>query len=199
MAWEFLTEGRRLPASQHFSVMHQDCYSPVTLSASVSCRNMMCQGKVSPAVCALSLWQRGGLVPSWDARQWVQWGLQSWVCASSLNHCRGCAQAFFPKIRIWVQSAFLKAVREINGSVDNVLWFLWGGLPWEHRTLRARFKQNNRSTLKGKNSSLFILVSYFMSLRNGHKFAFFPSSLIFFCLSHKVVFFFFTCCVESGF
>lgn len=82
------------------------------------------------------------------------------------------ASFFFSKISIWVQTPFLKTVREINVTVDNMVWFLWGGLSWEQKTLRARFKPNNRSTFKGKNSSLFTLVFYFMSLRNGNKFAF---------------------------
>jgi len=46
--------------------------------------------------------------------------------ASNLNHYVFFARVVFfsPKISIGVQTTFLKTVREINVTVDNMVWFL---------------------------------------------------------------------------
>lgn len=201
-AWEFFIEERGLPPSLHFSVIHQEYYSPDTLSPSPYCRNIRCQWKKKPVICTLVACLAKSSIGTHynmpETKYCEDWTAEC-VPATLTTRCFLQVFFFFSKISIWVQTPFLKTVREINVTVDNMVWFLWGGLSWEQKTLRARFKPNNRSTFKGKNSSLFTLVFYFMSLRNGNKFAFSPFFLFFFSSFFLCLAFFFTCCVENCF
>lgn len=86
MAWEFL-RGKKTPCILTFFCDPSGILFPGhTFTQSFLQKHDVSVEDETCYLCSCLFGKGKGWYSSWSARNWVQWGLHSWMCASSLNH-----------------------------------------------------------------------------------------------------------------